>query len=289
MAIGAIAISFAAIFFRLAAPIDPLLASALRLGLSSLVLAPWVRGSTPSPAARRAGWFCGALYAVHFGAWVASLDLTTVAASVTLVTCTPLLLAGLGWLRGKDRPSGRQSLGALVAVGGSLIIGGSDLLGGQLVGDLLALLGALAMAGYLAVARELGTALDPLALTARSARIAALLLGLVVLARAVVHPIALPSAESLGWIALSALVPQVIGHTALTYALRGATPTEVGLATALEPVLSTLLAWLWLSETPLGPVLAGCGVTLAGVLLGAVRAGDPREPGSATGATVTPQ
>ena len=270
MAVGAVAISFAAIFFRLAAPVDPLLASALRLGLSSLVLAPWVRGGSTSPEARRAGWLCGALYAVHFGAWVASLDLTSVAASVTLVTCTPLLLAGLGWLRGKDRPSTRHTLGALLAVGGAAIVGGSDLLAGGIAGDLLALLGAAAMAGYLAVARELGAALDPLALTARSARIAAVLLALVVLARQPFAPVALPSFEGLGWIVLSALVPQVIGHTALTYALRGATPTEVGLATALEPVLSTLLAWLWLSEAPAGLVLVGCGVTLVGVLVGAV-------------------
>jgi drug/metabolite transporter (DMT)-like permease len=143
------------------------------------------------------------------------------------------------------------------------------------------------MAGYLAVARELGAALDPLALTAHSARVAALLLGLAVLTRATLEPIALPSAEGLGWIALSALVPQVIGHTALTYALRGATPTEVGLATALEPVLSTVLAWLWLSEAPPQAVLAGCGVTLAGVLLGALPGGAPRAAGAAAGATVT--
>lgn len=267
MAVGAVAISFAAIFFRLAAPVDPLLASGLRLGLSALVLLPLWRRET-SPRARRAAFLCGALYAVHFGSWVASLDLTTVAASVTLVTCTPLLLAGLGWLRGKDRPAARQTLGALTAVVGAAVIGGSDLFAGQLAGDVLALVGALAMAGYLAVARELGTELDPLALSARSALIAAVGLGVVVLLRQPFAPAALPSPESLGWIALSALVPQLIGHTALTYALKEATPTEVGLATALEPVLSTLLAWLWLTEVPGALVLAGCAVTLVGVLVG---------------------
>ena len=81
--------------------------------------------------------------------------------------------------------------------------------------------------------------------------------------------LAVPSTEALGWIALSALVPQVVGHTLLTFALRRATPTEVGLATAAEPVLSTLLAWLWLREVPTALVLGGCAVTLVGVLLGA--------------------
>jgi drug/metabolite transporter (DMT)-like permease len=276
MAIGAVAISFAAIFFRLAAPVDPLLASALRLGLSALLLLPFARRST-SAAEKRAAWICGALYAVHFGTWVASLDLTTVAASVTLVTCTPLLLAGLGWLRGKDRPTMRHVLGAVIALIGAVVIGGSDLFGGRLIGDALALIGALAMAGYLAVARELGPELDSFALSARAALVAALVLGAMLLVRQPIAPVPLPSLPSLGWIALSALVPQVLGHTALTYALKRATPTEVGLATALEPVLATVLAWLWLAETPAALVLAGCAVTLTGVLVGVWHQADSAE------------
>lgn len=267
MAIGAVAISFAAIFFRLAAPVDPLLSSALRLGISAAVLVP-LAGRTTVPGAHRVALACGALYAVHFGAWVASLDLTTVAASVTLVTATPLLLAALAWMRKKDRATPRQTLGAVVAIVGAVTIGGSDLFGGRLLGDGLALLGAIAMAGYLVVARERGTEIPPLWLTSRAALCAALMLAAVLTLRAPLGPIAWPSPASLGWIALSALVPQVIGHTMLTYALRGATPTEVGLATALEPVLSTLLGWLWLAELPTAWVLTGCAVTLVGVVVG---------------------
>ena len=49
----------------------------------------------------------GGCYAVHFGAWVSSLTMTTVASSVTLVTATPLMLALVGWFTGKDKPSAR--------------------------------------------------------------------------------------------------------------------------------------------------------------------------------------
>lgn len=271
LAVGATAISFAAIFFRLALPTDPLLASALRLGLAALCLAAWRKlrpGPPPSARLARAGVIGGLLYALHFGTWVASLSLTSVAASVTLVTATPLLLAIVAFVLGKDRPTRVQVVAILVAVLGVVLIGGTDFGAGQLLGDALALAGAVAMAGYLWLARSLGDELDSIGLSLRAAAWGSLFLGLAHLSTRLVHPLEFPSASALGWIALAALLPQLIGHTLLTSALRRATPTEVGLATAAEPVLSTLLAWVWLNELPTPVVLLGCGVALIGVVVG---------------------
>ena len=91
------AIAFAAIFFRLAVPTHPLTAAAWRLSLAALLSSPFVlrgwRSGALTPAHLRAGLVAGVIYAVHFGAWVWSLGLTSVAASVTLVCITPLGLA----------------------------------------------------------------------------------------------------------------------------------------------------------------------------------------------------
>lgn len=290
MAVGAIAISFAAIFFRLAPGVDPLLASAIRLGIAGLVLSPVVvrawRSGTLSPEVRRASVWAGLFYAIHFGTWVASLSRTTVAASVTLVTATPLLLALVALAEGKDRPTPRHGIAIVLALGGVALIAGSDLADGRLVGDLLALAGAAAMAAYLRLVRGLGDRLgDTVAFSGLAAGWGALFLVPALALVAILDDggpaaaLALPSTEALAWIALSALVPQVVGHTLLTFALRRATPTEVGLATAAEPVLSTLLAWLWLTEVPTSVVLGGCAVTLVGVILGASRAGGPKTGG----------
>lgn len=287
MAVGALAISFAAIFFRLAPGVDPLLASAIRLGIAALVLAPVVvrawRSGGISRAARHAAVWAGLFYAVHFGTWVASLSRTTVAASVTLVTATPLLSALVAFAEGKDRPTRRHGIAIVLALGGVALIAGSDVAGGRWDGDLLALAGAAAMVAYLRLVRGLGDELgDTVAFSGLAAGWGALFL-LPALALAAVlggddatSALAMPSTGALGWIALSALVPQVVGHTLLTYALRRATPTEVGLATAAEPVLSTLLAWFWLAEVPTSLVFCGCAVTLVGVVLGA-RPGAPRD------------
>lgn len=275
LAIGCVAISWAAIFFRLADGVDPLLASALRLGLAALLLSPAIvrarRGGRLGPRALRAAAIGGALYAIHFGTWVASLGMTTVAASVTLVTASPIFLALVGALRRRDAPGRAQLAAIAITTLGVVIIGGSDarLDADALAGDALALVGAVAMGGYLLVARELGDELEPIAFSGTCAAIGSAILGLATIGTGAIATVGSIAPLDLLWIALAALVPQVIGHSLLTRALRGASPTVVGLATCSEPVLSTLLAIPVLSETPPPIVVLGCAVTLGGVILGA--------------------
>lgn len=273
---GAIAISFAAPFFRLAAPIDPLLASALRLALAALLLAPSLprarRTGHLGPRALRAGAIAGGLYALHFGTWVASLGMTSVAASVTLVTATPLLLAVLGWLSRTDAPSTRLWLGIALATAGAAAIGAADASGpdGALLGDSLALVGALAMAGYLVIARREQRHIEPVSFSAIAAGSGALCLVFVIGVRSALlgELPASPTLESLGWVAMTALVSQLVGHTALTWALRHASPTLVALATTAEPVIASAITLVWLGELPSTLVLVGSAITLAGVTVG---------------------
>src|SRR5690606_25345739 len=181
-------------------------------------------------------------------------------------------LALIGLARRRDRPTRLQGWAIAITTLGVLTIGAADasLSADALLGDALALLGALALALYLLVARELGDALEPLAFSGLAAGVGALSLAL---AAAVGFGLGAPTfagldPSALGWIAMSALVPRLVGHTMLTRALRRATPTVVGLATCAEPVISTLLAIPILGEHPAPAVLAGCAITLAGVLLG---------------------
>ena len=166
-----LAISLAAIFFKKAQPTHPLASAGIRLAIAAVLLSPFTlraaRAGRLPPRIVRAGLLAGLLYGVHFGAWVASLELTTIAASVTLVTITPLFLAIAGVITGTDRPSGAVWLALGVAVVGITIIGGTDLGTSRdaLIGDALACLGSIAIAGYLLLARRLGKDLDVLALT----------------------------------------------------------------------------------------------------------------------------
>ena len=128
----------------------------------------------------------------------------------------------------------------------------------------LALLGAVAMAGYLLIARQLksGQAL-PLIAMAATVGAATLILSAWLLG----VPLRVHSAESLAWIALAALIPQLVGHTCLTLALRSASPTTVAMGTVAEPVGAAALAWFFLQEKVSGVMLFGCSLTIAAVLI----------------------
>lgn len=276
LVVGVAAISFAAIFLKLAEPTHALTRAGWRLLLAAALLVPlvvrgWRRGRL-RPVVKWAV-LAGGLYAVHFGAWIWSLDLTTVAASVTLVTATPLLLAVVGVISGRDRPEGRLWWSLALGAIGVAVVGGADLSlsGRALAGDALALFGAVAIAGYLLLGRRLGPGLDVWSFMGVACAVGgALLMFLAAVAGVGLVPV---SGDSLLYIFLSALVPQLVGHGLLTWSLRHTTPTVVGLATLGEPVGSTLLAWVWLGEAAPAVVLVGCAVVLTSLVIALVRPG----------------
>jgi len=269
--VAIVAISFAAIFFRKASPTHPLVAAGLRLAVAAILLAPRSVSRLLSRRLSRAvvwsGVLAGVFYSVHFGAWVSSLSRTTVAASVTLVTATPLLLAAHAAITRRDRPGKALWRAIGLAAAGVTIIGGHDLSvsADALIGDALALAAAAAMAGYMLLARRLGPSLDVWAFSGIATSVGAVLL-LVTAVAAGLSPLP-PSAGAFGWIALSALVPQLVGHNLLTYCLRYARPTLVGMSTVGEPVGATILGFFWLHETVSPAVALGCAITLASVVL----------------------
>lgn len=271
-------ISFAAIFFRKAAPTHPLTSAGVRLAVAGIILSPMIIRSAVAGRLKGAmllsAFGAGIAYGVHFGSWVTSLTMTSVAASVTLVTITPLILAVAGTITGRDRPSRIIWISLGVAFAGLLLIGGNDLTLGRetLIGDALALLGAFAIAVYMTIGRRLGEGLDLWAFSGIACLVgAAALLGSAFTLGIPITPV---SWESFAFIVLAAILPQLVGHNLLTWSLRYTKPSNVAMAVVGEPVGATALAWLWLGEKVSGMVIAGCAVTLAAVILAIRNAGD---------------
>ena len=269
--VAVIAVSFAAIFFRKAQPTHPLVSAGIRLLAAAVMLAPvTIRAMLQGRLARPAlvsGVVAGLLYGVHFGAWVWALELTTVAAAVTLVTATPVMLAVVALVTGTDRPDRRIWLALGLSAVGMVMIGGWDFgrSTSALIGDLLALLGAAGMAAYLLVVRRLGPSLDAFAFSGVATTVGGVFL--LATAAGMGLPIEAASNEALFYLVLAALLPQIVGHGLLTWAVRFATPVAVAVATIGEPVGAILLGWLWLGEAVTWPIALGCAVTLGGVLL----------------------
>ena len=277
LSVAVVAVSLAAIFIRLAdAP--GVVVAWWRMAIAALVLAPVAfRALRRTPLSRSTllpTAAAGVLLGVHFATWISSLSYTSVAASVALVSTTPLWVALLSWAFLKQAPTLTVLLGVLLAVAGGAVIGFGDALGttasadapAPLLGDGLALVGAMAVAGYLLlgrVAQRRGLSIDAYAGVAYAVA-AMVLLPMPWLAGT--SYVAYPPA-TFAWVVALALVPQLIGHTGINYAMRHLDPTRVATATLLEPVGAGLLAFLVFAEAPSTVTLIGASVLLVGVVL----------------------
>ena len=97
----------------------------------------------------RSSVVAGLFLAAHFAAWLPSLSMTTVAASVALVTTTPIWTALAARISGVRLPAAVW-WGLLLAFAGVVLIVGVDVTVSleALAGDGLALLGAICAGGY---------------------------------------------------------------------------------------------------------------------------------------------
>lgn len=271
LAVALLAVSLAAVYIRLAnAP--GVVVALYRMAIAAAVMLPvTLRGLRRTPLRGRAAWLtlgAGALLALHFAAWISSLSFTTVAASVSLASTSPLWMALMAWLFLGTAPTLGVLVGVLLAVAGAATIGFGDLSGGTepLLGDALALLGAVAGAGYILLGRtvqRLGVGLDAYAGSAYAVA-AVLLLPLPALFG---HDYFGYPLATYGWVLLLALMPQLIGHTGINYAAKHLDPTVVATALLLEPLGSGLLALLVFGEVPTLLTLVGAVILLTGVLI----------------------
>jgi drug/metabolite transporter (DMT)-like permease len=285
LVLGVLSVSTASTLIRLAqADLDPLAVAAWRLTLASVILAPFAlttrREELRSLTRRELAFVlaAGSLLAAHFAAWITSLVYTSVAASVVLVTTSPLFVALIAHFVLGERLTPRLLLGMAVAIAGSVVIGVGDLQegGGQLGGDLLALLGAVAVAGYLLIGRRLRARLSLLGYVFPVyATSAVLLMGVALLSGSRLTGYTLDT-----WVQLLllALVPQILGHSSLNWALKHLSATYVSLSVLAEPIGSTLLAWWILRERPTWSAVVGGMVILVGLFLATRR---PRPPAGA--------
>lgn len=215
----------------------------------------------------------GLCLALHFWTWIASLGMTTVAASVLLVNLHPVVIvAGSAlWLR--ERPSGRAVLGLTLALVGAAVVGlsGAPNADGSspMLGNALAVIGAVTVGLYYLMGRALRARLSLWAYTGLV--YVCCLAALLAFALWQATPLAPPNAREWGVLAAIAFGPMVLGHTGFNWSLKYVPAYVVSGLLLLEPVFASAVAWLWMGER-LGPwTLAGGGIVLVGLVVATMR------------------
>jgi drug/metabolite transporter (DMT)-like permease len=269
VAVGVLAVSATAIFIRLAeAP--AVVVAFWRCTLGATVLLPPAivrRDRFPRGKTLYVGMASGVALGAHFGFWISSLDYTSVAASVVLVSTQPVFVAILAYMLFGERTSPLSFAGILVALAGTAVIAGDGSVGSAaILGNVLALVGAVTVAVYVLIGRSSrtgGVGVLPYSIVVYSAAALTLL------------PVALLldaqlwgySGKIWFWLWAITLGPQIMGHTVFNWALRYVEASVVSGTILAEPVASALLAWLILSEKPGLPTILGGVVVLVGLLM----------------------
>jgi drug/metabolite transporter (DMT)-like permease len=268
LAVAIAAVSSAAVLVRLGEGVHPIALALWRTGSVGLGLLAFSLGRREAlPRGRDLAWTltAGALLALHFWLWFASLQLTTVLRSTLLVCLTPVWAGLMEWVFLRQRPAAGYwpGIGLALSGVGLMSLGAPESARSSWTGDLLALVGGMLSAGYLVVGRSVRqrVAIGPYG----AAVCLACGAWLAVAAAATGAPILGLSAVQWAVVAGLALGPQLVGHIGLNYAVRYLPAATVTAAILLEPVGAALLGVLVLREIP-GPVeVLGALLALAGV------------------------
>src|SRR5690606_15218918 len=220
--------------------------------------------------AARASLLAGVALAGHFGTWVPSVTLTTVATATALVATQPVWQGLLARAQGRRLPA-RVWVGIVLAVAGAIWATGVHVTvsARAVVGDLLALAGGMMSAVYMAAGDRARATTSTTAYTTVCYTVCAGLLGLICLA----GQVPLAGYDTTAWLAIAGLVvgPQLLGHTLFNYALHKVPATTVSVLILLEVPAASLIAWLWLGQLPRWTALPGLVLLLAGIAAVVVR------------------
>lgn len=289
--LGILFVSTASIFIRLAqSEVSSIVIGASRLFVASLILIPLAllrfRHELFSLSRKdlfRAG-LSGIFLALHFASWITSLQYTSIASSVVLVTTTPLWVALLSPIVLKEPVSKSVLIGLFVSMAGTVIVSLADACefanGGMrcnsqlfsenaLWGNFLALFGAWMAAGYFMIGRHLRKSLTTIPYAALVYGIAAFILVLIVIISK--EPIFSYSGKTYLWLLALGVFPQLLGHSLLNWSLKYISAAYVSLMLLGEPIGTIILASLFLKEIPTLFEGVGAALIMIGIVIGSIR------------------
>jgi drug/metabolite transporter (DMT)-like permease len=206
----------------------------------------------------------GVCLAAHFGFWITSLGMTSVASSTAIVSLQVIWV--IAWDVSQGAALGRQVLlGVLAATVGAIVVSGVDLTISTraLAGDALALLGSIGVAAYAVIGgrarQQLSTATYTLICYGTCAA--------VLLVASLARGQALGGYHREDWFKLVLLTAtaQLLGHSVFNYLLGRLSPMVTSMAILLEIPGAALIAAAWLGQVPGVGAVVGLVLILVGI------------------------
>lgn len=271
LAVGISALSLSAMFVRWADAPGPM-TGFYRLLISTLLLTPLFlkQQKQLAPIDKKYLYFplVGGLFtAFDFAFWNSSLKYTTAANATLLGNTTPLWVALAALLIFREKLKGIFWVGLILALAGAALVMGSDFLTHPTLGlgDIMASTAAIFYASYQLITQRGRIHIDPFRYT--------WLVGVSATMGMLIINIALGNSftgfSTQTWVIFfaTAIVSQMIGYLAITYAL-GHLPASIVAPTLIgQPILTAILAIPLLNEIPSTIQWIGGGIALAGIYI----------------------
>lgn len=273
---GVFCCSTSVIFIK-ASSTDPIALSAYRLILGGLLLLPIaLRQRHQCPPAReilKRTWPPALLLAIHFVFWIIGARMTPSANASLLVNMVPVVMPFLLFFVIRERVTQWEIAGTVVAMIGVMVLGYDDLnmSPAHALGDAVCFLGMLFYAGYLIFARK-NKDLSSIYLYVVPVYILA---GLFCFALAVTADLAGFHIQWIGpamkqeWIAIIglALVPTILGHSIINWALRYIRGQAVVVLNLAQFIFAGILGFILLEEAPSEIFYLASAIVIGGALM----------------------
>lgn len=208
----------------------------------------------------------GIFLAFHFACFYSAVKLVPIANATLFATLAPIFTLIYERLVLKRSLSTGALLGLWLALGGAVIVQASGLKFGQeeTFGNLLALASSIFMAVVLIIAEKIRGTTTTVLYTRWLYLFAAVALGVIAIASGVDLGFSIADTK---WLLALVILPTLIGHNSMSYAVKFLRPTIVGSMPFGEPILATILAWVLFGETVSMYMAIGGGITLAGLVI----------------------
>ena len=247
--------------------VPPLLRASWRFQLTAVLMAPMfflqyrdMRQNSVSmeklrlPETRYILVGSGISLGLHMGAWVWSLDNTSLTHSLLFVTIHPLIIVFGALLLRKYVPK-QQVFGASIGFigGGITLLGISAESDVTLLGDIAAIIGAIAVVGYFLAGRKLRQWMPLFVYILPVTVIAAIFLAIMsMMLEGTVFSMSDENISMFGWMSSSwiwyvvylAVFPGIVGHAGISAVLRWFPPIIVSVAYLFEPLVGSYIGWI---------------------------------------------
>jgi drug/metabolite transporter (DMT)-like permease len=259
LAAGLAAFGFAPILVRLAPNTSPLVLVVYRTVFAAVMLLPfwlWTRNKKSGEGKTKERFWIvlsGVCLGFHFIFWLSSLYYTSVASASVLVTIHPIIMILVERLWFKRNFASTTWIGVAMAFGGSLLLGISDSQMEQsfadpLFGNFLALSAAVIFVVYLLIGQQIRQkrawidyVFPVYFYAAATCVLVAVFMGKNLL-----------NISTIGVWAGAGLAfgPQILGHGSMNFAVKYVSPTLLSTLILVEPLLASVLAFVFFTEMP---------------------------------------